>query len=74
MTRTRITKALARTKYGIVTSHNDYRYYLLPNGDVVDSDGDTRYSLPARIIRLCSCGAQAILGDFCPKCASDIPF
>ena len=72
MTRTRITKALARTKYGIITTgpNSLYRYYLLPNGDVIDSDGDTRYSLPARIIKLCACGAQALTNGYCINCTA----
>ena len=39
-----ITKSEARNKYGIViTRFQIYKYYLLDNGDVIDSDGDTRY-------------------------------
>ncbi len=42
-----ITKKEARDKYGIIVmKHHDYKYYLLPNGNVVDSDGDIRYTKP----------------------------
>lgn len=42
-----ITQKVAREKYGIVISkmqrYNGYKFYLLPNGDVIDSDGDIRF-------------------------------
>jgi hypothetical protein len=44
MARKQISKKEARTKYGIVVKrYHDYKYYLLENGDVVDSDGDIRF-------------------------------
>jgi len=43
----RISQKVARTKYGIVISklqhYNNYKFFLLDNGNVVDSDGDIRY-------------------------------
>jgi hypothetical protein len=43
--RKRISKKEASQKYGILTGGMNmfYRYYLLDNGDVVDSDGDFRF-------------------------------
>lgn len=42
-----ITQKLAREKYGIVISkmqhYNNYKFYLLDNGNVIDSDSDIRY-------------------------------
>lgn len=39
-----ISKKEAREKYGVIVKRfHDYKYYLLDNGDVVDSDGDIRY-------------------------------
>lgn len=44
----KIPRKTARAKYGIVTSgaSNLYAYYLLDNGNVIDSDGDVRYIAP----------------------------
>ena len=41
----RISKKEASEKYGVITTgiNSLYRYYLLLNGNVVDSDGDIRY-------------------------------
>lgn len=40
----------ASTKYGIIISkmqiYNKYKFFLLENGDVIDSDGDIRYENP----------------------------
>lgn len=42
-----ISKKVASSKYGIVIKRfDDRKYYLLPNGNVVDSDGDVRYYKP----------------------------
>ena len=39
-----ISKKQAREKYGIIVKRfHDYKYFLLENGDVIDSDGDIRY-------------------------------
>ena len=39
-----ISKKIAKEKYGIlVRSWHDYKYYLLDNGNVIDSAGDLRY-------------------------------
>lgn len=43
----RISNKVASEKYGIVISkmqrYNGYRFYLLENGNVIDSDGDLRF-------------------------------
>jgi len=41
----KISKKEAREKYGIITSgvNSLYSYFLLDNGDIIDSDGDIRY-------------------------------
>lgn len=46
MKKKRISKEVASEKYGIITTgvNSLYNYYLLPNGDVIDSDGDVRYT------------------------------
>jgi len=45
-----ITQKEAKEKYGVVISkmqhYNNYKFYLLDNGDVVDSNGDIRYTSP----------------------------
>lgn len=34
----------ASEKYGIIVKRfHDYKYYLMSNGNVIDSDGDTRF-------------------------------
>lgn len=42
-----ITQKEARNKYGVVISkmqhYNHYKFYLLDDGRVMDSDGDIRY-------------------------------
>jgi hypothetical protein len=39
-----ISKKVASQKYGIIVKrYHDYKYYLLDNGSVVDSDGCVRY-------------------------------
>ena len=44
MKKTQIGKKVARDKYGVLTSrYDDLKYYLLDNGQVVDSAGDLRY-------------------------------
>lgn len=44
MKKTLIGKKVARDKYGVLTSRYDnLKYYLLENGKVIDSAGDTRY-------------------------------
>ena len=49
----RISQKIAKEKYGIVISksqhYNNYKFFLLDNGNVVDSDGDTRYLNPRKI-------------------------
>ena len=44
MKKTRISKKEAKNKYGVLTKKNDgLIYFLLENGNVIDSIGDTRY-------------------------------
>jgi hypothetical protein len=42
-----ITQKLAKEKYGVVISkmqhYNHYKFFLLDDGRVMDSDGDIRY-------------------------------
>ena len=44
----RISKKEASEKYGVITTgiNSMYRYYLNDAGEVVDSDGDVRYTPP----------------------------
>lgn len=45
MIKKKISKKEAREKYGIIIKRfHNYEYFLLENGDVVDSDGDVRYT------------------------------
>lgn len=44
MSKKQISKKQAKEKYGIIIRrYDDYKYYLLSNGDVVDSDGCIRF-------------------------------
>ena len=48
-----ISKKLAKEKYQIaVMPHHDYKYYLLDDGRVIDSDGDTRF-IPPHLCGIC---------------------
>jgi len=47
-----ISKKEAKEKYGIIIKRfHAYKYYLLDNGDVVDSDGDIRYQPLKNLIK-----------------------
>ena len=60
----RISQKIAKEKYGIVISklqhYNNYKFFLLDNGNVVDSDGDIRYLNEKN---LCKDGACYNRGD-----------
>jgi hypothetical protein len=44
----RISKKVASSKYGVITTgiNSQYKYFLNEKGEVVDSDGDVRYTPP----------------------------
>jgi hypothetical protein len=48
MKKTKISKKVARDKYGIITTgvNSMYDYFLLENGNVIDDEGDIRYTKP----------------------------
>lgn len=63
----KISKKEASQKYGVITTgvNSMYQYFLTPEGNVVDSDGDIRYMAHHHIYRkdrnttrgmICECG------------------
>lgn len=53
MTKKQITQKEASEKYGVNTRgvNSLYKYFLLENGDVIDSDGDIRFINGLTIIK-----------------------
>jgi hypothetical protein len=58
----RISKKDASQKYGVITTgvNSQYKYFLNDKGEVVDSDGDVRYTPKAELNMCDNCGKYPV--------------